>query len=127
MSRVASVLPVHDHVHSEVQGDRNPRNGSVSNKLSVAEQGSGAMMIGVKESKWLLLENQEDSVNEFEVLGEVVQLGELDNCTRQVGPDGTHVVECNQFFSPAAVVTANCVEDTIANQSWEELLNEEHQ
>lgn len=32
------------------------------------------MVIGMKECKWLLLEDQEDGVKQFEILGEVGQL-----------------------------------------------------
>ena len=43
-------------------------------ELSVAEKGGGTVVVGVKESEGLLLEDEEDRVNEFEVLCEVVQL-----------------------------------------------------
>lgn len=46
----------------------------MANKLGVAKQCGGSMMVGVEERQWLFLEDEEDGVNEFEVLGQVVHL-----------------------------------------------------
>ena len=46
----------------------------MANQLRIAEKCSRAMMIGVEESQGLLLEDEEQGVNEFEVFREVVQL-----------------------------------------------------
>jgi hypothetical protein len=46
----------------------------VSDKLCIAEKCGGAMMIGVEEGKRLLLEDEEECVDEFEVFSEIVQL-----------------------------------------------------
>jgi len=43
------VVPVHNDVDHEVQCDWDPRYGCQANQLGVAEESSGAMMIGVKE------------------------------------------------------------------------------
>lgn len=44
------VVPVHDNVDHQVECNWDPRDGSQANKLGVAEQGSGAMMVTVEES-----------------------------------------------------------------------------
>ena len=46
----------------------------MAEKLSVAEQGGGSVVVSVEEGQWLLLEEEEDSVDKFEVLGQVVEL-----------------------------------------------------
>lgn len=51
------VVPVHDHVHQEVQTDHNPRNRSRADQLGVAQQGRGTVMISVEERQGLLLED----------------------------------------------------------------------
>jgi hypothetical protein len=61
-------------MHSQVQCDWNPRHSCVSNKLSVAEKCGRAMMVGVEEGERLLFEDKEESVDEFEIFGQVVQL-----------------------------------------------------
>lgn len=40
-------IPVHDNVNGQVESDWDPGDGSVADKLSVAKQGSGAMVIGM--------------------------------------------------------------------------------
>ena len=48
-ARALEVVPVHDNVNSQVQGNDGPRNGSVADKLGVAKHGSCAMVVGVEE------------------------------------------------------------------------------
>lgn len=67
-------IPVHDHMNSQVQRDRNPGHSCVSNKLGVAEKGGGTMVVGVQKGEGLLLEHEEQGVDEFEVFGQVVKL-----------------------------------------------------
>ena len=43
------VVPVHDDVNGEVEGDGNPGNGGGANELSVAQEGSGAVVVAVQE------------------------------------------------------------------------------
>jgi hypothetical protein len=69
------VVPVHDNVDGQVESDDNPRNSGVAEELSVAEKRGGTVVVGVQEGKRLLLEDEEDGVNQFEVLGQVVELG----------------------------------------------------
>ena len=49
-ARALEVVPVHDNVNSQVQGNDGPRNGSVADKLGVAKHGSCAMVVSVEES-----------------------------------------------------------------------------
>ena len=70
------VVPVHDDVDGEVEGDDNPGDGGVAEELGVAEKSGGTVVVGVQEGQGLLLEDKEDGVNQFEVLGQVVQLGD---------------------------------------------------
>ena len=46
----------------------------MAEKLSVAEQGGGSVVVSVKKGKWLLLEEEEDCVEQLEELGEVIKL-----------------------------------------------------
>ena len=69
------VVPVHDDVDGEVEGDDNPGDGGVAEELGVAEKSGGTVVVGVEEGQGLLLEDEEDGVNQLEVLGEVVELG----------------------------------------------------
>jgi len=91
-ARALEVVPVHDHVHGQVERDDDPRDGSRANELGVAKQGGGTMVVAVEErcmslvrsrpialllsrlTQGLLLEEQEDSVEKLEVLGQVVEL-----------------------------------------------------
>ena len=48
-ARGLEVVPVHDDVNHEVQGDRDPGDRGVANELGVAQQGCRTMMVGVKK------------------------------------------------------------------------------
>ena len=48
-SRRLEVVPVHDNMDKEVDGDDDPGDGSQPNELCVAEKGSCAVVIGVQE------------------------------------------------------------------------------
>ena len=73
-ARGLEVVPVHDDVHEEVQGDGDPGDGGVANELGVAEKCGSAMVVGVEEGQRLFLEEEEDGVDELEVFGKVVEL-----------------------------------------------------
>ena len=75
-TRGLEVVPVHDDVDGEVEGDDDPGDGGVAEELGVAEKSGGTVMVGVQEGERLLLEDEEDGVNQFEVLGQVVELGD---------------------------------------------------
>jgi len=84
------------------------------------------MMVSVKESERLLLENQEKSIDQLEVFGQIVELPMLVeeySCVQS----STYIVENDQLSSPAATVSTNCWKDTLSDQGWEELLNEQSQ
>ena len=48
-ARALEVVPVHDYMDSQVQGDDRPRNGSVADELGVAEHSGRAMVVSVEE------------------------------------------------------------------------------
>lgn len=73
-SRSLEVIPVHDHMNHEVEGDWNPRDGCVAKQLGVAEESSRAMVVGMEKCQGLLLEEKEDGVDQLQVLGQVVEL-----------------------------------------------------
>lgn len=68
------VVPVHNHMDQQVDGDGHPLHRRQADQLSVAEESGGTVVVGVKEGQGFLLEAEEDGVNQFEVFGEVVQL-----------------------------------------------------
>lgn len=103
------VVPVHDNVNSEVQGDGNPRHRSVSNQLGVAKQGSGTMMVAVKESERLLFQEQENGVKELDVFGEVVE-----------------IVKDEERLSPSTIMIANTIEQSMIPESRNQLFQEEN-
>lgn len=98
----------------------------MTEELSEAEESSCSVVVGVEESKRLLLENEEDGVDEFEVLGEVVQLFKLEGL-QQCYDRNTHVIEHFQLSGPASVVAANRMEDAISRDFGQKLLDEERQ
>lgn len=46
------VVPIHDDVHGEIEGNGDPRDGRQPNKLGIAEQSGSPVMIGMEEG-WL--------------------------------------------------------------------------
>jgi hypothetical protein len=73
-ARTLEIVPVHNHVNSEVQGDGNPGHCCQTNQLGIAKECGGTVMIGVEKGEWLLLQNQEDGIEQLEVLRQVVEL-----------------------------------------------------
>ena len=55
-ARALEVIPVHDNVNGQVQGDDRPGNRGVADKLGVAEHSGCAMVVGV-EGGWILLDD----------------------------------------------------------------------
>ena len=45
--RALKVVPIHNNVNQEVEGNGNPGHGSEANELSVAQEGSSTMMVAV--------------------------------------------------------------------------------
>lgn len=103
------VVPVHNDVNTQVQGDWDPRNRSGADQLGVAQQGGGTMMVGVQESQFLLLDNQEHGINKLSELGQVVQ-----------------VVQSNKLLSPS-VRAADGVEQAVVVDDRNELFGHQHQ
>lgn len=68
------VVPVHDDVDQQVDGDGDPLHRGETNELGVAQESGGAVVVGMEEGQWLLLENEEDGVQEFDVFVDVVEL-----------------------------------------------------
>lgn len=68
------VVPVHDNVDEQVDGDGHPLHGSHTDELGVAQKSGGTVVVGVEEGQWLLLEDKEDGVNELDVFVQVVEL-----------------------------------------------------
>lgn len=121
------VVPVHHNMDGQVEGDRNPRNRCQSNQLSPAQQSGGAVVVGVEESQWLLLQDKEDSVKEFEVLVEVVELVQLS--VVGIYPYThveTYIVQNNQGLSPATIVVADSIKDTMVVEGRNKLFKEEN-
>ena len=73
-ARGLEVVPVHYHVHGQVESDGDPGDGGVAEQLGEAEESCGAVMVGVQEGERLFLQEEEDGVQELEVFGEVVEL-----------------------------------------------------
>lgn len=89
-ARGLKVVPVHDYVDGEIEGDGDPGDGSQPNELGIAEQSSSPVMIGMKEgwarqlsilgsmllrrTEGLFFQNHEDSIQQLYVFSKVVQL-----------------------------------------------------
>lgn len=68
------VVPVHDNMDHQVESNGHPGDGGETNELGVAEKSGGTVVVGVEEGQGLLLEEEEDCVDEFDILGEIVEL-----------------------------------------------------
>jgi len=53
----------------------------VADKLSVAKESGCAMVVGVEECERLLLQDQEDGINKFEIFREIIHLAKV-SCAR---------------------------------------------
>jgi hypothetical protein len=56
-------------VDGQVEGDGDPGDGGVAEELGEAEEGGGAVVVGVEEGEGFFLQEEEDGVEEFEVFG----------------------------------------------------------
>lgn len=52
-----AIVPIHNHVDSQIQCDWNPRNGCFADQLSVAQKGSCSVVISMQKCKWLFLQH----------------------------------------------------------------------
>ena len=57
------VVPVHDDVDGEVEGDGDPGDGGVAEELGEAEEGGGAVVVGMEEGEGFLFQEEEDGVD----------------------------------------------------------------
>lgn len=129
-TRGLEVVPVHDDVDHEVERDGDPGDGGVADQLGVAEDCCGAVVIAVQEGQGLLLEEEEDGVQEFQILGQVGQLRlGLARCPRchMSSSGGAHVVKNHKVLCPATFMITDGEEDTLPHNSRQELLNVERE
>lgn len=76
------VVPVHDNMDTQIQGNGHPGNGSQTDQLGVAQQRGGTMMVGVQKGQLLLFHDQEHGIDELTELGQVVQVVQRDQLLR---------------------------------------------
>jgi hypothetical protein len=84
------------------------------------------MVIGVEESERLLFEDEKDSIDEFEVFGQVIHLRKSEKLQRERRRQ-THIVEHNQSIGPTSIVATNGMENAVSRQFGEKLFDEEGQ
>ena len=128
------IVPVHDNVNQKVNSDGNPLHSGQTNEPSVAQKSGGTVVIRVEEGQRLLLEEQENGVDQFEVFGQVVELGPCQSsmphfhisyhirlrCT-------TYIVDDNEGLGPSTFVIADSEEDTVFPDCRQQLLDEKSQ
>jgi len=73
----SGVVSVHENVDGQVENDGDPRDGSATVKLNVAQKSGVGVVEDVEELEGLLLRDQEEGVDELPVLEEVVDDVEL--------------------------------------------------
>lgn len=140
----------------QVQRDDDPGHSGAAKKLGVAQNSGSAMVVAVEESwrqdesdvgvNWirrlqgmtrtqrLLLEEEEDSIEELEILGKVVQL--IGQNVSFIAPPGlepgnratgtarrTYIVQNDQRLGPAASMIADGKKDTLAHDGRQNLLD----
>jgi len=66
------VVVIHENVNREVETDDNPGDTGAAVKLGKAQESSDGVVVHMQESKWFLLQDEEDGVKEFEILEIVV-------------------------------------------------------
>lgn len=81
----------------------------MADQLSEAQQGGGAMVVGVEEGQLLLFHHQEHGIDELGEFSQVVQ-----------------VVEGDQFLGPS-VRAADGVEQAMVVDDGEQLFNHQHE
>lgn len=80
-------------------------------------------------TQWLLLQEKENGIDELQVLGQVVELWRKlasFTATRRESAQ-THIVQNDQLIGPATLMVANGVENAIAHDFGDQLLQEQHQ
>ena len=83
-------------------------------------------ILGAMHTQWLLLRNQEHSIDQFEIFREVVELWRI---SIRIFPflhqDGSYVIENSQRWSPSPFNVADGIEDAMVIDSRNQLLSEE--
>lgn len=119
------IVPIHHNMNQKVDVNHNPLHSGQTNQLSIAQEGRGAMVIGVEEGQRLLLEEQEDGINELDIFGQVVELPGL------VAPMiiwmATYVVQNDERLGPSTAVIADGEKDAMSPDGGHQLFNEESQ
>ena len=83
-------------------------------------------MVCVEEGEGLLLEDEENGVNQFEVLGQIIHLHRLAR-NMETSRGNPYIVQHHQLPGPTSIIVTNGIENTVSNKSGEELFNEEGQ
>lgn len=83
-------VPVHLHVHSKVQRDGHPLDGGPTGQLRVAQQRSSTVVVHVQKQQLLPHKDEEDGVEQFKELGQVVEVvkGDELGCESLLRADG---------------------------------------
>lgn len=115
----------------QVDGDRNPLHRGETNELGVAQESGGAVVVGMEEGQRLLLQDQENGVQEFDVFVDIIKLfGELRQMRQsktRVHHIETYIVQDDKRLGPSAPVVTDAVEDAVACNGGQELLDEQGQ
>jgi len=103
------VVIVHEDVDDEVKNDRNPRNAGAAVQLDIAKKSCRRVVEDVKESKWFLLESEEDGIEQFHVFDVIVD----------------DIVEF-EFGSPRICATYT-IKQTAFPDNWSDLLDHQRE
>ena len=82
--------------------------------------------LSAMHTQWLLLRNQEHSIDQFEVFRKVVELWRI-SISPLLRQERSYIVEYNQRWSPSTFNVAYGIEDAMLIDSRNQLLSEEHQ
>lgn len=130
-ARTLEVVPVHHDMDQQVNRDGNPLHCGEADELSVAQECGGAVVVGVEEGQRLLLEDQKDGVQEFDVFVDIVELFvescQLPQSQTFARHNATYVVQDDKRLSPSAPMITNGVEDAMARNGGQKLLDKQGQ
>jgi hypothetical protein len=76
-------------------------------------------------TEWFLLEDEENSIKQFNVLGQVIQLLHVSFRPSSVRIQSPYVVQYDQLFRPASLMIADGKEDAASYNGGQQLLNKE--
>lgn len=72
--RRQSVIPVHEGMDDQVQGNRDPLNSRLTYELSVAKNEGEAVVVNMQECKVVALENEQNGIEQFPHLKQVINI-----------------------------------------------------